>query len=413
MKVLLLAKPPMGDKVAAELRMLGVDLDYQRDLSSHAMAGAVHPGFAWVLAMNSEGQGAALKERARRIGARFASIPPSWSFAEKSLRENHFFTDLAVEKERASRGLPVVLTSRQTAPPVLTHRPFEHIRDEPPQDADADGHSDPAPVEPEPVAVQPEPAPPLPPPPPPAPPKGDPMPPSAAQLARREEKLKFAESKFRKLPNTTFRDMQEFVVAEFGDGIDTGAMGVIREKVREELAGNNGHVDASAIAEAAEDFVPNSASRKALEKKKYAVRLFDATPHLSVEEANRQIRREFGGGTTTDELYAIRRERAKVNGVTLKGGIKHRVGGVSSERVARAARLASNGVTKHMPEYRPSAEPLPTAEGEFPSPVAAAIDLLVKEMIAAGMIGTISTADTGVCSFEGEMRRKFSIKAKV
>ena len=73
------------------------------------MVGAILPGQDWVLVMNGNGHGAALKEAARRVGARYCSIPVGWAQAERVLRENHF---------------PLPDPAPTLTEPTLVHRPL-------------------------------------------------------------------------------------------------------------------------------------------------------------------------------------------------------------------------------------------------------------------------------------------------
>ena len=111
MNVLLIADPPGGDKVAAELQKRGIDVDYRRGAKS-SMVGAILPGQDWVLVMNGNGHGAALKEAARRVGARYCSIPVGWAQTERVLRENHF---------------PLPDPAPTLTEPTLTHQPLAEL----------------------------------------------------------------------------------------------------------------------------------------------------------------------------------------------------------------------------------------------------------------------------------------------
>lgn len=123
MKVLLLANPPMGDKLAARLsNVKGVEVDYRRmqKIAAQGEAVAKVEKGAWVLAMNVNGAGAGFKEAARTRGAHYLSVPPSWSLASQALEEAGFFRE--VHEERRNAGLthhPLAVLANIDGRPVV------------------------------------------------------------------------------------------------------------------------------------------------------------------------------------------------------------------------------------------------------------------------------------------------------
>jgi len=112
--VVLLADPPMGDKVAHQLQTIpGVAVEYRRQVKAGVVVNAVREGTDWVVSMNARGAGALLKEAARRVGAHYTSVPPSWVQVKKTLTEQGFYdqarqhAEAHVEATRFESGQPL------------------------------------------------------------------------------------------------------------------------------------------------------------------------------------------------------------------------------------------------------------------------------------------------------------------
>jgi hypothetical protein len=112
MKVLLIADPPAGDKAERQLRELGnVEVIYRRAPHAGQVMDIPH-GTEWVMGMNVRGLGVPLRAAAKRAGAHFTAIPPSWSAAQQKLEEDGFFQTL-----EASRPLKATLADAARAKP--------------------------------------------------------------------------------------------------------------------------------------------------------------------------------------------------------------------------------------------------------------------------------------------------------
>jgi len=395
MKVLLIAKPPMGDKVADALRALGVDLDYKRGISEHAMASAVRPGVQWVLAMNTEGQGVAIKERARKCQARFVSIPPSWTFTERKLQEEHFFAALTVEHTRQERDAKLIGGQGNG----LTYRPFENLAAPEPEpseefiEAAADELENvPAKVETIEVTVTdvspPQPVPPIP------------------------------------RPVTPPR-LQHPPIA------------VPKESPKMPAPSTEGLSHAELLKS------PNKRIREGAEKRQFLIALFDAVPGYPPNDAQKMVEKRWHSGISASELYYIRRLRAEMAGVEVTTYPTKQVAnrGTPSlneqhERSMNHAKRASdaiprgslahlaNGSVKPTKPFKmpppPSAAPEESAEpetvladgGSLPPDVEAAAELLAKAMRDANLLGWI-TVKPGEYEAEIQVMRKLAIKSKV
>jgi prophage antirepressor-like protein len=117
-RVVLIADHPHGDRADRELRNLGHEVSYVQDQRGHASQ-AIHPGTAWVIAMNTHSARELLEEKARHVGARLVWSQVGWTACREALRAAGFpFEVQEVELVESATQLAL-------APPVPAPRaPF-------------------------------------------------------------------------------------------------------------------------------------------------------------------------------------------------------------------------------------------------------------------------------------------------
>lgn len=258
-KVLLVGDPPAVYKFRDEIEALGYEVDHVRcDHSPAKVLAAITPGLTFCVAMNLRGQGAAVKEACRRVGATFVSVPPSWTAARLPLVQAGVMVDPG--RPLAHRPFGAALATKALADQVL-EKLDETLAKVPvvlgrPMDVPPDKPKEPAPpAPPKVVGIKLRT-------PPPEPPAPEPTPEPVVQPEPTPEP---------KEANWDVRTM----------GPPPGA----REKALD--------------------------NRKAVSDEKAAMvrRLFEAGPDLDPIEVNAQVAAKFGGsGLTSQRLYEIRRE---------------------------------------------------------------------------------------------------------